>query len=593
MKRNLTPAWQTSAELGWQASSDVAANNAVPGPRSPYLDADYWIGILQRQWRLVATIFCAGVALTLLAVVLIPPRFAATATIVLDNHNVPVVFGAPAPIDPESKLKIDDEIEILGSRRIAEHVFSKLEPSKSAAPEATAEKRSWWELFLSSSQAKTFTPPQAEKQAPVDSADHVSPEPPVQDARVDALMGALVVERKGRSNVINVSFVDKNPLRAARIANAFVDAYVGDQLNEKAAGARREIEELQRQVEEASKQLEEIEQRQPIGEFKREIEVASTLYATVLQRYNEKRAQEKLLAPDVRIVSYAVAPARPFSPKKSLILALSGIAWLGIGIGAALARERAHPVLRSPKDVERALGVPCVAELPVVDPTSADGDDDAPLSLAGPIHAPIEEQRSWQFSRSAFALSQWTDASANGDQHIVVVVSAHRAEGRSTVAMQLARNAAATGRSVLLVDADLRNFGLTDVLGGAQPTTFAERVGAAGENSCDFVAVDEGLSFCPAVQRGSWSPLEIVGSRGMGKFFGSLQGKFDLIVVDTPSMADGAETEALVAHASLVLVVVKANETEIGDACDVIERVGNGHAPVGVVLNMVAPAAGH
>jgi Mrp family chromosome partitioning ATPase len=52
-------------------------------------------------------------------------------------------------------------------------------------------------------------------------------------------------------------------------------------------------------------------------------------------------------------------------------------------------------------------------------------------------------------------------------------------------------------------------------------------------------------------------------------------------------MADGAEAEALAAHADLVLVVVKANETEVGDVRHLIERVENGRNAVGVVLNMV------
>ena len=586
MKRTLAPAWQPSSEPAWQTQPELASGYGLQGPSRPQLDFAYWLEVLLRQWRLIAAVVVTGVALTLLAVMMIPPRYAAIATIVIDNQSSPVVFGTPVAADVEGKLKIDDEVEILGSRRIAASVFGKIDvPAKEAAPAAAADKRSWWEYVFPTSQAKSIEPPARSEPNSAERSERLLNEPEVQDGRVDALLQALNVERKGRSNVVNVTFVDTNPRRAAKVANAFVDTYIADQLEVKTANAQREVAELERQADLASKQLEEIEQRQPIGQFKREIEVASTLYGTVLQRLNEKRAQQKLLTADVRIVSYAVTPGRPVSPKKTLIVIFSTLAWLGLGIGAALTREHMHPLLRSPKDVERALGVPCVATLPVVDLSPVD-EEDTGHDLAGPIHEPIEEQRSWQFSRAAFALSQWTDTGGNGAPRIAVVVSAHRAEGSSTVAVQLARSAAATGRNVLLVDADLRNFGLSDAFGGAQPTTYVERVGEGNKKRFDFVALDERLSFCPALQRGDWRPLEVVGSRGMGKFFASLEGKYDLVVVDTPSMADGAEAEALAAHADLVLVVVKANETEVGDVRHLIERLENGRSTVGVVLNM-------
>ena len=52
----------------------------------------------------------------------------------------------------------------------------------------------------------------------------------------------------------------------------------------------------------------------------------------------------------------------------------------------------------------------------------------------------------------------------------VVVAATHRGEGCSTIAAQLARYAASTGVRTVLVDADLRNRGLTKAL-GVEPST--------------------------------------------------------------------------------------------------------------------------
>jgi Mrp family chromosome partitioning ATPase len=329
-----------------------------------------------------------------------------------------------------------------------------------------------------------------------------------------------------------------------------------------------------------------------LSEFKRDVAVSSELYSSLLRRYKETRAQEKLQATDARIVSAATAPPSPTYPKKGLVLLLASVAWLGVGAGLGLARELKYRSLRSRADVESALGVEYVASIPVVDLARIGADEKLPHSLAGPIHWMLDDSRFGEFSQSIFTVRKWTESCRDQGTCVVLVVAAHPAEGCSTIAAQLALYAASTGTHTVLVDADLRSRGLSDVLGIDVKTTLADAILSQSDPVSAIVSLpDTKLHFCAAPGHGNYRPLDVLGSRAAGKFFSALRDEFDLIVVDTPPMATYVDANALVEHADCVLVVVKAGQTLQSDVAEVLQRLATDSRPaIGVVLNMARPA---
>ena len=69
-----------------------------------------------------------------------------------------------------------------------------------------------------------------------------------------------------------------------------------------------------------------------LAEFTRDIDVSRDLYANLLRRYKETSAREKMQGFGLRVVAYASLPASEL-PKKTLVLLLSSVAWLGVGAG--------------------------------------------------------------------------------------------------------------------------------------------------------------------------------------------------------------------------------------------------------------------
>jgi succinoglycan biosynthesis transport protein ExoP len=174
---------------------------------------------------------------------------------------------------------------------------------------------------------------------------------------------------------------------------------------------------------------------------------------------------------------------------------------------------------------------------------------------------------------------------------VVVVVAAHPAEGCSTVAAQLALLAASSGTRTALIDADMRFRGLSDVLGVGVETSLANAILSESDPKSVLVPVpDTKMYFGPAPANGNCKPLDILASPAVENFFEALRDEFDLIVVDTPPMANYIDASTMVEHANCVLVVVKADQTEQSDVAEMLHRLATeAQPPIGIVLNMVRP----
>ena len=84
-----------------------------------------------------------------------------------------------------------------------------------------------------------------------------------------------------------------------------------------------------------------------------------------MKRFRETGIATALEANNVRIVEMATPPAYPARPRKNLIYIVSVVGGLAMGIGVAFLAESLDNRVRSPEDVERAVGLPILGIVPV------------------------------------------------------------------------------------------------------------------------------------------------------------------------------------------------------------------------------------
>lgn len=151
----------------------------------------------------------------------------------------------------------------------------------------------------------------------------------------------------------------------------------------------------------------------------------------------------------------------------------------------------------------------------------------------------------------------------NADARILSIVGAHRHEGRSVLAANLAVMFASIGKRTLLIDADLRNprqhrlfgfrnrRGLSNILANHDTTDIIEHVG----DLKDLFVLPAG-AIPP-------SPQELVGRSVFVLLLGELSKQFDVVLIDTPAMEEYSDAHVISATAGTALLVARDNVSHV------------------------------
>jgi protein-tyrosine kinase len=205
--------------------------------------------------------------------------------------------------------------------------------------------------------------------------------------------------------------------------------------------------------------------------------------------------------------------------------------------------------VRSEKDFLAALGQPLLAARPLRVETQA---------------AQAEQLRDHWFSR----------------RRLLPVVSAARGEGRTRLAIDLARKLAASGVRTLLVDGDLRSpelhrvfrlpnkRGLADFLAGRDV-----RLAQCGENLAVLVAGE------------TREPLETLASSRLRPLLAAAAARFGAIVIDTPAARCGPDLQIFAALAGGALVLARHGSSDASALAGLSRRLRESTAQlVGILL---------
>jgi capsular exopolysaccharide synthesis family protein len=167
----------------------------------------------------------------------------------------------------------------------------------------------------------------------------------------------------------------------------------------------------------------------------------------------------------------------------------------------------------------------------------------------------------------------------------IVVTSTLAQEGKSTSALALAINFAQTGRSVLLIDADLRNPSLHKFLGVDNSR------GLSNYLSSDLPALGvvrtttiPNLYVIPAGPLPP-NPVELLSGPKLLGLFSELGERFTPIVIDAPPVLGIADALVLGNHVGSVLFVVSAGGTRKAHAKAALKRLRQaGVVPIGALM---------
>jgi succinoglycan biosynthesis transport protein ExoP len=291
-------------------------------------------------------------------------------------------------------------------------------------------------------------------------------------------------------------------------------------------------------------------------ELEREADSARQTYQSLLARYQEMNSEANTQASNVTIIDLAESPRRPYSPKPFVSIAVS--IFLGIVFGVLLAffLEYLDATVKTPDDVENALGLDLLGVIPK---TSKDKKN----PLRGEIFAsrgkPNQATEAFRALRTALLFKL---------KHVpgcrtIVVTSPNPAEGKSTVSLNLAVSFQQNHLKVLLIDSDLRKpklhvrmeieagKGLTDVLEGS----------VSFDSVVHRNAKDLGFDLLSSGTQSS-RPTELLGSVNMESFMAMMKKEYDIIIIDSPPYLAVADVSVIGTYADASIIIAKYQETE-------------------------------
>ncbi|AWI86716.1 chain-length determining protein (plasmid) [Alloyangia pacifica] len=340
------------------------------------------------------------------------------------------------------------------------------------------------------------------------------------------------------------------------------------------AALQNSLAELERQTEQQSQDLITLQQ------LSREAEASRLLYEYFLSRLKETSAQQGVQQADSRIISPAVEPVQASAPRKSLILAMSGILGLMLGAAFVLIREARNRAFRTAEQLEGATGCATIGQLPMI---KASRRKDAIAYLKErPSSAAAEAVRNL---RTSVMLSN-----VDTPPKVIMTCSALPGEGKTTVAMSLTLNFASMGKKVLLIEGDIRRRvfgqyltteqtdGVVSVLTGAKSfdevVTHDELVGA------DVLLGDKGQS----------NAADIFSSVRFAELLKDLRSRYDIIIVDTPPVLVVPDARVIAQHVDATVFVVKWDQTQREQVIGALREFESVGKPVsGLVLNQISP----
>jgi len=307
-------------------------------------------------------------------------------------------------------------------------------------------------------------------------------------------------------------------------------------------------------------------------------DIANALSDEFVVMVSELETPAPGVRPDARVVveQRASIPSNPVVPKKFRNLALGIVLGLTLGIALAAVRDLLENTVKDRETLESLTGVGLVGTIPL----DKERRNQPAIAFDRENSAISEAFRKLRTNLQFLAV--------DNPPRVIVILSSTPGEGKSTTAINIALALAESGKSVVLVDGDMRRPSMDKYLDLVGAVGFSTVL--SGVASLDEVLQESKFPNLKVLTAGPTppNPSELLGSQAAMKLLEDLRSQFDYVIVDTApllAVTDGAIL-ATVADGALIMTRYGVTKREqLTHAVGTLESVGA--ALLGAVLTMV------
>src|SRR5919108_6142474 len=355
-----------------------------------------------------------------------------------------------------------------------------------------------------------------------------------------------------QASIVDLHASDNDPAGAAAIANRVAETFLADRRGAERDRFARARRDLQAALDRLS------------GTPNSEVEAPA-----IRQRLSELSVAEVTSAGELELAEAARPPKSASSPLPLQNTLFAFFAATFLAILAVLGREAIAPRISGPRELSRLTGLLPLVVLP----------------------APRWGRRPRNATEAYQTLAASLRLQVSEAQRVIVVTSAHRGEGRTTVAEGLARALGDGGVPTLLVAGDLRRPTLHERLGVPPTPGLAEVLGAlehsgGGDDTAEGIRAAGHAPESGGALRGlpggstSQHPASLLSGAGLGLLFDALgRSKYRFVIVEGAPLIGPIDGQLLARWADAVLVVCRLDRLSPDDATELAEMLARVDAP--------------
>jgi len=319
--------------------------------------------------------------------------------------------------------------------------------------------------------------------------------------------------------------------------------------------------------------------------LQQEADISQRQYTTLITRMRDLEAQAVVQLADSRVVSPALAPTKPASPNTRLVLALALVVGLGVGLGLAFLNEYYVGGVASGSQLANLLPIPVGAVIPLTQALreNASVADTVPLQ---PLSVFSESLRKLRAS-----IDQAWRGKASGCK-VIMITSAVPGEGKTSLALSLARTYALSGKNVLLIDADLRKPSLHKHVNAPPRGGLLEYLSGDAALAADpsFFLAD---TLSPAsLVVGGGRPTQATDQLLQSETFAALiemaRARLDIVIIDTSPLVPVVDARYIAPYVDAALLVVRFSATTQTDLRYAYDQLSSALGPDALAFSVLS-----
>jgi polysaccharide biosynthesis transport protein len=384
------------------------------------------------------------------------------------------------------------------------------------------------------------------------------------------LLGEVKVEAAPTADVLNVIATTANPQGSALLANAFAAQYIAFRANAQLAGVAAATTKIQQQI----AALHVATPEHPTPAQTEHAALVQSERATLEQTLERLGSLQAVASGGASIIGSATAPTSPNGGGLSEALAIGLLVGLAIAFSLVFLLESLDRRVKTIEEFERGYRLPALVAIPKSSSRNLQADTSELLEP-------------YRILRSALDFTAVTR-----ELDTLMVTSAVSGEGKTTVAVNLARVVALSGRRTVLIELDLRRPGTVGPfeLGAGRGVTTAITGSAKLEELLVYPLAD--LLNLRVLPSGTLphNPSELLGSQRITDLISELASDGSMVIIDVPPLNPVADAQVLLNNpvinaAILVARVDRTTHDEVRLARSILDH--HMVEPVGIVVTGV------